>query len=80
MGLTVAPGSPEGEGFQCANEGTLAILGKAKMPLTIQRYVGTIDVHVVDQLPSGIELILGSDWMKKERVIIDYDRMRISVK
>ena len=80
MGLTVVPNAHGEEGFQCANEGTLAVLGKAQMPLTIQRYVGSIEVHVVDQLPSGIELILGSDWMKKERVVIDYDRMAIAIK
>ena len=77
MGLTVKPSAAGSEGFQCANEGTLAVIGTAKMPLTIQRYVGSIEVHVVDQLPSGIELILGSDWMKRERVIIDYERMVI---
>jgi hypothetical protein len=80
MGLSITPTPLGGEGFQCANEGTLAILGTARMPLTIQRYMGSVDVHVVDQLPSGIELILGSDWMKREKVIIDYDRMVLAIK
>ena len=70
----------EGEGFKCANEAVMKVLGTSTMPITIQRYVGKAHVHVVDNLPEGIDVILGSDWMKKNRTILDYDRMVMVVK
>jgi hypothetical protein len=80
IGLPITPWTHEGEGFKCANEAIMRVVGTATLPLTIQRYVGKAHVHIVDNLPEGIDVILGSDWMKRERAILDYDRMVMVVK
>ena len=80
LGLHIYPWENERDGFTCANDGIIKIRGTATLPIHIQRYVGKVFVHVVDKLPGGLDLILGSDWMRDERAVLDYDCMTLSLK
>eukprot|EP00798_Chlamydomonas_sp_ICE-L_P018267 gene18267-biopygen27215 len=80
LGLHIRPWEHGNEGFTCANEGIIGINGTATLPFSIQRFKGSAHVHVVDKLPGGLDLILGSDWMRDEKAILDYDDMRLILK
>eukprot|EP00798_Chlamydomonas_sp_ICE-L_P030045 gene30045-biopygen15901 len=80
LGLHIRPWEHGTEGFTCANEGIIGINGTATLPFSIQRFKGSAHVHVVDKLPGGLDLILGSDWMRDEKAILDYDDMRLILK
>eukprot|EP00798_Chlamydomonas_sp_ICE-L_P011161 gene11161-biopygen12616 len=80
LGLHIRPWEHGTEGFTCANEGIIGINGTATLPFSIQQFKGSAHVHVVDKLPGGLDLILGSDWMRDEKAILDYDDMRLILK
>eukprot|EP00798_Chlamydomonas_sp_ICE-L_P006677 gene6677-biopygen1870 len=80
LGLHIRPWEHGNEGFTCANGGIIGINGTATLPFSIQRFKGSAHVHVVDKLPGGVDLILGSDWMREEKAILDYDDMRLILK
>eukprot|EP00798_Chlamydomonas_sp_ICE-L_P000443 gene443-biopygen178 len=75
LGLHIRPWEHGNEGFTCANEGIIGINGTATLPFSIQRFKGSAHVHAVDILPGGLDMILGSAWMRKG--ILDYDDMRL---
>ena len=77
IGLAVTPWTHGDEGFECANQEVMKVEGTATLPMNIQRYAGKTEVHVIENLPEGIDVILGSDWMTAERAVLDYDKMVI---
>jgi hypothetical protein len=70
----------KGSGFTCANDEVLMTVGMIEIPLSMQRYAGKTNAHVVAKLPDHLDLILGNDWLRKEKALIDYDKMLIRLK
>ena len=73
---TQAVGNPKtGAYVLCAGNQRMAILGSHNIQLRMGSYNQRICTNVVNELMEGVDLILGTSWLRANKVKIDYAKM-----
>jgi hypothetical protein len=65
---------------ECAGETQLQIQGTGEVTIRVGSYMAEITSHAVNKLINGVDMVFGSDWMRANKVIINYAKMTCTIR
>ena len=76
-GLPMKAAPSRGRG---AGDNPIGILGTVTLPLRMGAYTNTVDAYVIPKVLEGVDLALGKQWQKFNRVIIDCAKPELKIR
>ena len=79
-GTKVITPNTRGSYVLCAGNQPLHLKGTIELPLRVGSYMQRVEMNVVDELMEGVDLILGTKWLRNNKVKINYAKMNCTIR